>query len=191
MARRVVTISLLAVLCAACGGGAAGSAAPTEVAAATAPSTPAPTTAPQRTSPPATQIPGCLPACWTGRLTRPNAISGEYTTKNFFGGQLTVTVPEGWWGYEDSTGELSIGLPNDEFARMEFWIDVYASSDPSGTPDGAIERTGDAVTTWFLTSRSSSWSSVRTRSSVVCRRSHSSTGGTRRRPLRIRAARPR
>jgi hypothetical protein len=85
-----------------------------------------------------------------GNLIRPNALSGDYTTRNFFGGQLTVTVPDGWWGYEDSTGELSIGLPHDDFARMEFWIDVYASSDPAGTRDESVERTGDAVTTWFL-----------------------------------------
>ena len=146
MSRRLVTILLGAVLAAGCSGGPGMTAAPTLTSAASM----APSPAALRTSPPATQIPGCLPSCWTGRLVRPNAISGPYTTRNFFGGQLTVTVPDGWWGYEDSTSELSIGLPRDENARMEFWIDVYAASDPAGTRDESVERTGDAVMTWFL-----------------------------------------
>ena len=144
--RRMLALFLAEALIAACGGAAVTSAPPSQVAVAS----PTPTAAPQRTNPPATLIPGCLPACWIGRLTRPNAMSGEYTTRYFFGGQMTVTVPDGWWGYEDSTGELAIGLPRDENARMEFWIDVYAASDPSGRRDASVERTGDAVTTWFL-----------------------------------------
>src|SRR6185503_19517698 len=91
-----------------------------------------------------------LPQCWTGRLIRPNEMSGSYRTKNFFGGQLTVTVPDGWSGYEDSTGELSVGLPRDEEARLEFWIDIYAVSDPAGTPDESVELSGDAIVDWLL-----------------------------------------
>ena len=148
MSRRSVTILLGALLVAACASGPGTTAGPTQVTAASV--TPSPTSATERTSPPATPIPGCLPECWTGRLVRPNTISGDYTTRNFFGGQLNVTVPDGWWGYEDSTGELSIGLPNDDNARMEFWIDLYATSDPTGTRDESVERTGDAVIAWFL-----------------------------------------
>lgn len=139
----------IALILGACSGQPSGSTAPTVAAVATTLATLAPT-APALTNPPPTPIPGCLPKCWFGHLTRPGAISGAYTTKFFFGGQMTVTVPDGWWGYEDSTGELSIGLPNDENARLEFWIDVYAASDAAGTPDESVERTGDAVVAWFV-----------------------------------------
>ena len=106
---------------------------------------------PSNATPPAeTPIPGCLPQCWVGQLTRPGPISGDYSTVYFFGGQMTVTVPDGWYGYEDSTGELAIGHPDDESARLEFWIDVYAASDPAGTQDPSIERTGEAVVAWFV-----------------------------------------
>jgi hypothetical protein len=148
MSRRPATISLGALLVAGCSGGLGPTTAPTQLSAASL--IPSPTPAAQRTSPPATLIPGCLPACWTGRLVRPNGMSGTYTTRNFFGGQLTVTVPDGWWGYEDSTSELSIGLPNDSDARVEIWIDIYAVSDPTGMRDKSIERTGDALIPWFL-----------------------------------------
>lgn len=131
-------VSLASVL-ATCGGGSPGSAAPTLP-------TAAPTLAAVRTSPPSTPIPGCLPQCVTGRLTRPNAISGDYTTRNFFGGQLTVTVPDGWWGYEDSTSELSIGPAGSEVDRLEIWIDVYAAKDPAGTRDESVERSAEGIT---------------------------------------------
>ena len=101
-------------------------------------------------SPAATPIPGCLPQCWVGQLTRPGPISGDYSTIYFFGGQMTVTVPDGWYGYEDSTGELAIGHPDDENARLEFWIDVYAASDPAGAQHPSVERTADAVVAWFV-----------------------------------------
>jgi hypothetical protein len=55
-------------------------------------------------------------------------------------------VPEGWYGYEDSTGELAIGPEGREDARLEFWIDVYAASDPSGNRDASIEATADGIT---------------------------------------------
>ena len=113
--------------------------------------TPPPTVAPTATSKPApTAIPGCLPQCVTGRLTRPNALSGDYTTRNFFGGQFTVTVPDGWWGYEDSTSELAIGPRGSEDARLEFWIDIYPAKDVAGHRDEAYERSADGVKAFFL-----------------------------------------
>jgi hypothetical protein len=63
---------------------------------------------------------------------------------------MAVTVPSGWYGYEDSTGELSIGHPDDENARLEFWIDVYAVRHPAGTRNPSIRRTGDAVVAWLV-----------------------------------------
>lgn len=145
---------VIAMLCVtACGGRSSAvdpSPAGVAIASAQADASPAGTPWSPPTNPPATPIPGCLPDCWFGRLTQPGPLSGEYTTSYFFGGQLTVTVPPGWYGYEDSTGELAIGLPNDESARLEFWIDVYAAKDASGTPDQSVERTSDAVIAWFL-----------------------------------------
>lgn len=146
---RLVPLAMLAVVVAACGGTALTTAAPSQVAIATAAPTPAATHA-TLTNPPASHIPGCLPQCWFGHLTRPGPLSGPYRTTNFFGGQMTLTVPDGWYGYEDSTGELAIGRPNDENARLEFWIDLQAAADPSGTPDASVERTGDAILAWFL-----------------------------------------
>jgi hypothetical protein len=142
--RQAPVLVVLAGMLVGCGGGASGSTAPT--AAATTLATAAPTVAAVRTNPPATPIPGCLPECVTGRLARPNAISGDYTTRNFFGGQLTVTVPDGWWGYEDSTSELSIGPAGSEVDRLEIWIDVYVAKDANGTPDESFERSAEAIT---------------------------------------------
>jgi len=139
--RHGAVLVMLATVLAACGGGSPSSIAPTEAAATTLP-----TEAAVATLPPATPLPGCLPECVTGRLSRPNAISGDYTTRNFFGSQLTVTVPDGWWGYEDSTSELSIGPVGSEVDRLEIWIDVYAAKDPQGTPDESVERSAEAVT---------------------------------------------
>ncbi|HET7181491.1 MAG TPA: hypothetical protein VFI15_04590 [Candidatus Limnocylindrales bacterium] len=148
--RRMLLLLIAAATAAACTG-ATGSAAPTHAAVAPTAATFAPTPTPFiPTNPPPTLIPGCLPQCWQGRLIRPGAISGTYKTKYFFGGNLTITVPDGWNGYEDSTGELAVGRPNDDVARLDFWIDVYAAKDSSGAEDTTVERTGDAILAWFL-----------------------------------------
>lgn len=144
----VAAVALSGSMLAGCGSGGP-STAPSAAALATTPATQAPT-AHAFTNPPPTQIPGCLPKCWFGQLTRPGPLSGEYETKYFFGGQMTVTVPDGWFGYEDSTGELSIGPAGSEDARVEFWIDVYAVKDGNGTPDDSVARTADAIIPWFL-----------------------------------------
>jgi len=106
--------------------------------------------APARTAPPATPLPACRPRCVAGRLTRPGVLGGEYQTKNFFGGQLTVTVPEGWFGYEDSTSELSISPNGSEDARLELWIDVHAAADPAGTRDQTVDLRAEAMTAWIV-----------------------------------------
>ena len=145
--RRISALALVAVALAACGGEPTDSPVPTETAV-VSPATG--TTAAVPTKSPATPIPGCLPQCWTGRLRTPGPLAGDYTTSYFFGGQFTVTVPEGWYGYEDSTGELAIGPEGSEDAGLEFWIDVYAASDPSGNRDASIEATADSITAWFV-----------------------------------------
>jgi len=99
-----------------------------------------------------TPIPGCLPQCWTGRIEQPGPLSGDYTTKNFFGGGMTVTPPEGWFGYEDSTSELSIGPAGADNARVEFWIDVHVAKDPAGAR-GDVPITADAMTDWIASNR--------------------------------------
>lgn len=151
---RRFALGFVVTLLAACGPGATGpTTGPTPgatQAVATVLPTAAPTVAAVITNPPPTPIPGCLPQCWTGRLTRPGALSGVYTTKNFFGGQLTVTVPDGWVSNEDSTGEFSLGRPNDDFAAMEFWIDLFAVSNATGAEDKTVARTGDAIAAWFV-----------------------------------------
>jgi hypothetical protein len=144
--RSPMPLALVLVALAACGGGPTASPVPT----ATAVVSPATGAAAVPTNPPATPIPRCLPQCWAGRLMTPGPLAGDYTTSNFFGGQFTVTVPEGWYGYEDSTGELAIGPEGSEDARLEFWIDVYAASDPSGKKDASIEATADGITAWFV-----------------------------------------
>jgi hypothetical protein len=148
--RRFLALLASSTILVACGG-AHTPTDPATPAAGTPAATTAPTTAAVLTNPPPTQIPGCLPKCWFGQLTRPGPLSGDYKTKYFFGGQMTVTVPDGWFGYEDSTGELAIG-PADkgDFAKVEFWIDVYAVSDGNGTPDESIERSADAIIPWFV-----------------------------------------
>jgi hypothetical protein len=138
----VLRLVLLAVVLTVggCGGGPAASVTPTAT----------PAVIPTVTNPPATPIPGCLPECVTGQLLEPGTVSGEYNTQYFFGGQFTVSVPDGWYGYEDSTSELSIGPAGSEDARLEFWIDIYAASEPSGTRDQSIRRTAEGVTEWFV-----------------------------------------
>ena len=152
--RHVLARSAIAILLAGCGGGAAPTTLPaTQAALATAAPTVAPTAAPVRTIPPPTPIPGCLPQCWTGRLTRPGAISGTYTTRYFFGGQLTVTAPDGWASREDSTGEFALGRPNDDTASMEFWIDLFAAKDPIGQKDDSVAMDAQSMVDWFVSKK--------------------------------------
>jgi hypothetical protein len=156
--RRIPVFLVVAGLVTACGGGAATpslapSVAPTQAAVATVLPTSAPTVAAVLTNPPPTPIPGCLPQCWQGRLTRPGAISGSYTTKNFFGGHLTVSVPDGWASREDSTGEFAVGRPNDESASIEFWIDVFAAKTPAGAKDETVAMDAPSMVDWFTSKK--------------------------------------
>ena len=141
-------VALLLPACMACAGTASTST-PSPAAGSPAPPT-QPAETPGPTSAPATALPACLPRCVTGRLTRPGVMGGEYTTRNFFGGQLTVTVPEGWFGYEDSTSELSVGPKDSEDARLELWVDVHVAADASGTRDQSVDLTTEAMTAWIV-----------------------------------------
>jgi hypothetical protein len=140
--------AMLLLTCVACTGATATS---TPTPASGTPAAPTQTPeAPARTAAPATPLPACLPRCVTGRLTRPGLLGGDYKTRNFFGGQLTVTVPEGWFGYEDSTSELSIGPKDSEDARLELWLDVHVAADVRGTRDQSVDLTTEAMTAWIV-----------------------------------------
>jgi hypothetical protein len=102
-------------------------------------------------SPVITPIPGCLPACVTGKLTEPGPLpAGDYTTRYFYGGQLTVRLPgEGWSSFEDSTGELGLRSPRADAGALLFWIDIYAALDPGSEPVPGVERTVEGVLGWL------------------------------------------
>jgi hypothetical protein len=138
--------ALLLLACVACAGTTSTST-PSPVSGTAAPTLAAET--PARTAAPGTPLPACLPRCVTGRLTRPGPLSGDYHTRYFFGGQLTVTAPDGWYGYEDSTGELSIGPARSEDARLELWIDVHVAADARGTRDESVDLTTEAMSAWI------------------------------------------
>ena len=98
----------------------------------------------------ATLIPGCLPDCVKPNLTRPgNLPAGDYTTKYFFGGQLTVTVPEGWMSFEDSTGEFALRPVGHEDRAVLFWIDVYPIVDGTFEPIADYDGTAKAMVDWI------------------------------------------
>ena len=155
--RRFLAPLLLALLVAACGAG--GGPTPAATSGATQAAVPsigvtaAPSVAAVITNPPPTPIPGCLPQCWQGRLTRPGPISGVYTTKNFFGGNLTVTVPDGWASREDSTGEFAVGRANDDTASMEFWLDLFAAKDAIGQKDTSVAMDAESMVAWFTSKK--------------------------------------
>lgn len=101
-------------------------------------------------SPVVTPIPGCLPECVQPNLTRPgNLPEGDYTTKYFFGGQLTVTVPEGWMSFEDSTGEFALRPEGREDRALLFWIDVYPIVDGTFEPVAGYDGTAKSMVDWI------------------------------------------
>lgn len=101
-------------------------------------------------SPSATPIPGCLPECVPPALTVPGDLpAGEYTTQHFFGEQLTVTLPEGWTSFEDSTGEFALRPLEIEGTALIFWLDVYPIvDDGTGSRLEGVEPTADGVLAW-------------------------------------------
>lgn len=141
--RRLVVIGMACALLAACGSSGGGSPSASAVAAASvAPSAAA--------SGAATPIPGCLPACGEPNLVRPGDLpAGDYTTKHFFGGQLTVTVPAGWTSFEDSTGEFALRPKGTEDRALLFWIDVYPIVDGTFEPVAGFDGTAKAMIDWI------------------------------------------
>jgi hypothetical protein len=101
-------------------------------------------------TPAATPLPGCLPLCLPGMLTRPGPLpTGEYKSKYFFGGQLTVTVPDATWSSgEDSTGELKL-QPPDSGKTLDFWLDIYPIVDGSGEPVVGFDGTASGLLDWI------------------------------------------
>jgi hypothetical protein len=100
-------------------------------------------------TPAVTPIPGCLPGCERPNLTRPGVLpAGDYTTKYFFGGHLTVTVPDGWTSEEDSTGEFKILPVRNEDRRLVFSIDIYPIVDPGTTRIDGFDGTASSLMDW-------------------------------------------
>jgi hypothetical protein len=58
---------------------------------------------------------------------------------------MTLAAPDGWTGYEDSTGELAIGPTGIDDARVELWIAIYAAKDAAGAPDPGVDRAAEAI----------------------------------------------
>ena len=152
--RRIVGLAVASLLVAACsgsGGNAGAASASAEAAASTAPSASmAPTSASPAAAASATPIPGCLPGCVTPNLTRPGDLdAGDYTTRYFFGGQLTVTVPAGWTSFEDSTGEFGLRPSASEAAKVLFWLDVYPIVDGTFKKAEDFDGTAAAMVAWI------------------------------------------
>jgi hypothetical protein len=139
--RRFVVLAVIVLGFAGCSGSSGSSAATPEAVAATATAAPSPVVTP---------IPGCLPECVRPSLVRPGDLpAGDYTTKNFFGGQLTVTVPKGWTSFEDSTGEFGLRPQGMENGALLFWIDVYPIVDGTFEPVAGFDGTAKTLTEWI------------------------------------------
>jgi hypothetical protein len=150
--RRIVGLAIVSLLAAACSGSGGGSASssPSIVA---SPSSSAPasaSTAAEATKPAPTPIPGCLPGCVRPDLIRPGALpAGDYTTKHFFGEQLTVTVPAGWTSFEDSTGEFGLRPSSTEAAKLMFWLDVYPIVGGTSQKVDGFDGTAASLVDWI------------------------------------------
>jgi hypothetical protein len=141
-------VTLVATFLAGCAGGAPTSAVPVTPSDGVAIT---PSTSPSRDpSPAVTPIPGCLPECVPGQITNPGDLpKGDYNTRNFFGGQFTVTVPAGWTSGEDSTGEFSLRPREVEEWGVYFWLDVYPIASPARDRVPGIPNTADGLLDWL------------------------------------------
>ena len=99
------------------------------------------------------KVPGCAPQCLPPRFASPgNLPTGEYTTQNFFAGQMTLRFATGWKSDEDSTGEFATYPKATPDARLIFWEDVYAlTAVKPGTMrrDGPLLRTSASLVGWL------------------------------------------
>jgi len=83
-----------------------------------------------------------------------------YTTKNFFGGRMKVTLDGGWRSDEDSTGEFRAeftAMPNN---ILWFWEDVYPVE--NGTQVANVPMTAKGLLDWFQSTPRLSISNVTT-----------------------------
>lgn len=98
-------------------------------------------------------IPGCAPQCLPPRFVNPgNLPTGQYTTKYFFAGQMTLRFAKGWKSDEDSTGEFAAYPKATPNARVIFWEDVYTlTAVKPGTMrrDGPLRRTSASLVGWL------------------------------------------
>lgn len=148
--RAATVLAGIVLVVAGCSGGAATPTSPASPGPSATHAAAASSSAAAAPSPVATLIPGCLPDCVQPNLTRPgNVPAGDYTTKYFFGGQVTVTVPEGWMSFEDSTGEFALRPVGHEDRAVLFWIDVYPIVDGTFEPIADYDGTAKAMVDWI------------------------------------------
>ena len=150
--KAALLVTIVTVLVACSGGGAPPSSQPSSAVVTDTPAPSIPSVAPSASaaSPAFTPIPGCLPACVEGAIAQPGDLpTGDYTTRHFFGGQFTVSVPEGWSSFEDSTGEFALAPKAHEGAAVLFWLDVYPAIDPTNEPVLGIDRSVEGRFAWL------------------------------------------
>jgi hypothetical protein len=91
----------------------------------------------------AEEVPGCYPGCSPYERVTPGHIdAGEYRTEWFFDATLALTLGDGWYGIEDSTGELKLVPPEGEDYGMSFWLDHFVV-------DGDEQVTGLSAQEWI------------------------------------------
>jgi hypothetical protein len=148
--RRIVVLAAASLMAAACSGSGGGSASTSASSAPVASASASVSIAAATADPSPSPIPGCLPGCVTPNLTRPGDLpAGDYTTKYFFGGQLTVTAPAGWTSFEDSTGEFGLQPEGPNDRRVLFWLDVYPIVDGPMTRVEGFDGTAKSLIEWI------------------------------------------
>lgn len=93
------------------------------------------------------EVNSCLPLCASGLAQAGPFEDGvPYQTKWFFGGYMTITPGRQWSGGEDSTGELSMMPPGDDYG-VHFALDLYPVTDQVRVT--TVPSTADGLVGWL------------------------------------------